>query len=425
MAGPLAGLASAPLLAHGLGVDGRGEVAAVTAPILLAATVSAVGIPDAVTYFVARTPGSAGTARRRGSALVGIAALTAAVVVVALAPTLAAGSHELTPQIAVLALTVVPSALVGILRGTAAGLGHWGQIAIERTVGPAVRLVAFIVLWLSDSLSVASAATVITLAPVISGLAYLRSDCQRTARDDEAEPEDSLREQAAGVVQLLGYGTRAWVGSLAGVALSRLDQVLMTPLGSTEQLGLYAVAATISELPLVLTTAVREVVLTTHARDPDEHALAQAGRTAFAASAAAALLIGASAPWCLPIVFGSGFDGAVPPTVVLLVAVTIGVPGSVAGAGLSARGLPHLRSASMVIGAVVNVVALVVLVPSWGAVGAAVATLVSNVVAGSINVGQVSRLTAQSFASFHIPTRADASCALRCVRRCCRTHRLG
>ena len=51
---PLASLATAPIMAHALGVDGRGAVAAVTAPILLATSLGTFGLPAAVTYSIAR-----------------------------------------------------------------------------------------------------------------------------------------------------------------------------------------------------------------------------------------------------------------------------------------------------------------------------------------------------------------------------------
>ena len=48
-------------------------------------------------------------------------------------------------------------------------------------------------------------------------------------------------------------------------------------------------------------------------------------------------------------------------TLILIMAIVLGNPGSVAGAGLSARGRPGLRSLSLGIAAAANVVAIVVL----------------------------------------------------------------
>ena len=52
---PLTSFFSAPILAHALGVVGRGEVAGATAPLFLLATAGALGLPEAVTYFAARS----------------------------------------------------------------------------------------------------------------------------------------------------------------------------------------------------------------------------------------------------------------------------------------------------------------------------------------------------------------------------------
>ncbi|PEF35963.1 teichoic acid transporter, partial [Bacillus sp. AFS094228] len=57
-----------------------------------------------------------------------------------------------------------------------------------------------------------------------------------------------------------------------------------------------------------------------------------------------------------------------------------------AGAGLSARGRPGLRSWGMVIGAAANTAVLFVTVPTLGAMGAALSTLVGNIVAGTMNI---------------------------------------
>ena len=79
---------------------------------------------------------------------------------------------------------------------------------------------------------------------------------------------------------------------------------------------------------------------------------------------------------------GSAFDAAVVPAVILLVGLWLGTPGSVAGAGLSGRGRPGLRTVSLLVALVFNVTFLLVLTPVLGAEGAAIATLIGAVIAG-------------------------------------------
>ena len=47
---PLVGALSGPILARNLGVDGRGAVAAATAPLLFALAVGTLGLPEALTF---------------------------------------------------------------------------------------------------------------------------------------------------------------------------------------------------------------------------------------------------------------------------------------------------------------------------------------------------------------------------------------
>lgn len=405
VAGPAAGLASAPVLAHAVGVDGRGTVAAVTAPLLLAAVVAGFGVPDATTYFVARSACSVQGIRRSAALLAALTAAMASVAIVAGAPALT-DDRDSGRLLAVLAAcTVVPSCVIGVLRAHAAGLGRWGRVSIERTAAPVLRLVAFLALDAADRLDVTTAAIVLTVTPIMAGVGYI--SLPRGASGAPVQPAPARRI-------LLGYGARAWVGTLAGAVVMRLDQVLMVPLASAAQLGVYAVAVTISELPLVATSAVREVLLTTDARRQDDEELARAARTAAAISAAAATVLCGTAPWWLPAVFGPAFGAALVPTVILSAAVVVGVPGSVAGAALSARGLPHLRSLSLCAAAVVGTAVLVALAPTSGAVGAAVATLVCNLVAGWLNVAHLIKRSTSGWRDFLLPTSGDVQ-ALRAV----------
>jgi len=88
----------------------------------------------------------------------------------------------------------------------------------------------------------------------------------------------------------------------------------------------------------------------------------------------------------VPILFGPEFSPAVPVLAVLVLSYSLAIPGSVAGAALSARGRPGVRSLGIAISAVFYVAAMFLLVPSWGALGAALAMFVGTVVPGYLNI---------------------------------------
>lgn len=399
-AGPLAGLASAPILAHALGAEGRGEVAGATAPLLLFATVAAIGVPDAVTFFVARQAAHRRRVANRSTVLIVVSGALASVLALLLAPVLAAGDGDLTSLIMLASFAILPTIFVGVLRAVAAGQGKWTLVAIERAIGPIIRLVAVIAMALTGELTVLTATVAIAYSPVVAGLVYvgLRGGLSETS--DVPPPRYS---------DILSYSSRAWLGSIAGVILMRIDQVAMVPLSSTYELGLYVVAVTVGELPLIINTAIREVVFAADARSSDDRTLTRAARVSLFVCLLIALTLGVTCFWWIPIAFGADFAGAVPVTLVLLAAVTIGVPGSVAGAALGARGMPQLRSYALVVACILNVLLVLVLVPLLGALGAAIATLGGNLVSSNINIVQLKRKFGVPIGDFYLIRRNDVS----------------
>jgi hypothetical protein len=88
---PLAAFFTAPLLAQVLGADGRGEVSAATAPLMLMLGAATLGLPEAVTYFVAAGLGRLRRTLLTASAWIAGAGVAATILVAALAPFLGAG----------------------------------------------------------------------------------------------------------------------------------------------------------------------------------------------------------------------------------------------------------------------------------------------------------------------------------------------
>lgn len=386
---PLAAFATAPILSHTLGVDGRGEVAAATAPFLLATVVATIGIPEALTFFVARNVSAVKRAALSALWLLTLAGLASGVLVWFAAVVLADGRIEIEQMIQLSAFAIVPTLFVSGLRGIAAGRGRWNTITVERLIGSLFRLVPIAVLAVLGELTAFTAFLVIALAPIAGAVAYaglLRVDDRALAASRAEGHESSVRLR-----EMLSYGSRIWIGSISGVLLSRLDQLLMIPQAGTYELGLYAVAVNVSEITLVLTAGVGTVVFATDAKNRDNRRVGVTSRVTTLLSFAAALAIGVSMPVWLPILFGAEFSAAIPSALILLAAIVVGTPGSVAGSVLGARGNPELRSVALVIAALCNTVILFLLVPALGAVGAALATLAGNVIAASMNLLWIKR----------------------------------
>jgi O-antigen/teichoic acid export membrane protein len=373
---PAASFASGPILAHALSVEGRGELAAATMPLALTVTVATIGLPEAVIYFVAQDRRRTKMLAKRGALLILFPAAIATAILILVSPWISGGNSTVHRLIVASAALVAPSLLLSIIRAVAAAHNRWTAITIERIITATTKLIPLIVLFAIGELGLV-AASIVTVASTLTGaVAYI--------------PLLALRQSDSGLgvitnTEVMSFGSGVWVGSISGILLMRIDQVLLSPLSGAIQLGIYAVAVSISELPLIVNTAIRETAFT-HLSDrgvrPGE--VGDLSRFSTIIVAALCLPVGALSPILIPFLFGSDFSGAVPVLLILLLAVCLGNPGSIAGVGLSSSGYPHLRSFALFAACFVNVALVFLLAPSLGATAAAVAALLGNVIASNL-----------------------------------------
>jgi O-antigen/teichoic acid export membrane protein len=378
---PLAALVSAPILAQSLGVVGRGEVAAGTAPLVLGMGLFSLAIPEAVTYFTAKGNHLPRSVLGRGMAYLIVLGALGTILLVLLAPILSGGDDDLTFLIVLGSFALTPSLVLGGVRGAAIGWQKWHLVSAERLVGAVARLGTIAVLSALGALTPLTGTATMAATSFIGIIVYLflPGQVSRTTR-----LPGSAYDRLIGQPALVRYGLSMWAGSLTGILLSRLSQTLMVPLASAHELGLYAVAVSVSEVVLVFNSAVRDVMFSVESAGNNDKRLSSATRISTALTVVSAIGVGTLSVWGIPFLFGEGFADAVPVTLILLVGIVLGNPGSVAGAGLSARGRPGLRSIALAVALVFNIVALVTLVPLIGALGAAVATVVGNTISGGL-----------------------------------------
>ncbi len=206
------------------------------------------------------------------------------------------------------------------------------------------------------------------------------------------------------------YGFRASIGWLALTLISRIDQSLMGFMTTEAALGVYAVAVNGVELLHYLPQAVGLVLAPAiaggAATERTERTL-RAFRSATLITAASAAVAAVLGPVLLPLVFGEPFRASVAPFLWLL----LGVPGFVAmsvftGAllGSSSPG----RSSVGPLAALIVLVALdLLLIPRYGASGAAAAASAAYIVGGLGSLLLYRRHTTFRWTSL-IPGRADA-----------------
>lgn len=403
----LASVASGPILAQALDVEGRGLVAAALAPFSLLTSLLTFGVPEATTYSVAQYPNLARRVAARSGMLLGMSGVIATATVWLGADILSGGIRPVGSLMTIAACALIPSLMVGALRGVAAGLGRWRYIALEKALSSVVKIAVLVPLWLTGNLTPLAATVVLAALPLLGGAPYLIVIARQPAVVGHSDVTSK---------SLLHYGIKVWAGSLAGILLMRIDQSLIAPLSDAAQAGLYAVAVAIGEVPLMVSAAVRDVAFVSEASGSDDDRLMRSARISTFLCGGIALAIGITMYWWLPPLFGSDFVPAIPVTVVILAAVVAGVPGSLAGSGLSGRGRPGLRSWSLIVACAVNIAVIVVLIPHLGALGAAVGTLVGNLVACGMNLIFVRRVLGLRVRGFVGLRRHDVVLMARTVR---------
>jgi O-antigen/teichoic acid export membrane protein len=175
------------------------------------------------------------------------------------------------------------------------------------------------------------------------------------------------------------YGTRGQIGGMFSLVNLRLDFVLLGAFASTAVVGSYAVASKFAELLRLPSLAITYVLYPRFSRD-SPNAATQA-RSLIGPAAAftlvAAVPLGFLAVVALPLLYGSAFRSAVLPAQILLVGLSVEGAAGVVTAYLYGIARPGLNSIAMGVGVLLTVMLDAALIPTAGAIGAAVASSVA------------------------------------------------
>lgn len=366
------GILTGPVLARVLGPSGRGEVAAVMAPATLLGWLLPIGLPLAAAYFIDTVPerGLLSTVTVFGIAVGGAVCAGLWFVVPAYL-----GNHSIQAQrwaralLVVLPLAAGASAALEVRRCRGAGT-TWNLWRSGPVVIPAVVTIG---LALAGRLTVNSA-----LAAYFTGglvpLFFLWSRLRGGSL-----PRPSM----ATLRLLLPYAWRTLSVAAATAVTVRLDQVILAPLVTSEQLGLYVVAVTaasatnpfVAGLPLALFGHVRVEKVAERADARFRRSL----KATLVVSGAVAVAVGLFAPWVLRLAFGDPFVPAARALRLLLPgALAFNVLGLVS-TKLYAEGRLREVARAAVLGATLTILGLALFTPRYGIEAAAAVTSVAFV----------------------------------------------
>lgn len=399
---PAAAVLTSPLLARALGADGRGEVSAILAPAGLATLLATLGIPDAVNYHVARFPGHVRPILIRAIVLSFAWGALAGMLLVLLSPLLLRNVTGYGGLFAAISVTIPAAMVIAALRGCAQGLGRFHTANRERWIAITIRVGVLVVLFAAGGLDVFWAVVVTWASGLASGFVY--SPMVRAVLRSSRKADDTGARRE---IRLSRYGLRIWLSSVASLLVLRLDQVVLGVAVGTRELGFYVIAAAVAEVPQVAAGALQQVVLSRVAAGDASETVARTSRIVVALALVVAVLGSVSVPMLVPLLFGQDFAGAVPVTQVLLFATVPITVATVLSGNLVGTGRPGLAATVQAVGLGLTIALLGVLVPLFGALGAAGASLVTYSVVAVIMLLVTRRTYGLTAASCLLLRRSD------------------
>jgi O-antigen/teichoic acid export membrane protein len=391
------------ILARALGPTGRGTIAFITVTALVAARVAGLGMGEATSVFVARRPALRGVLLANAVVFTLGSALLAATVVCCALVALGDGrpSGVGAPELAVIACATLVSALGDAGYVFLLGSNRLRPLALITATGSWVYPLFLVALWSTLGLTVLRAALAWTVAESIRALAFLAQSGRglKLSRLDSDLLFEAVR-----------FGSRAWVGSLARFLNFRTDQILMGFLASEAALGVYAVAVNTSEVLLYLPAAMATALLPAAARAEGglrtEQAL-RAFRSAAVVTAVAVLAAALLGPLLLPLIFGAPFEASVTPFLWLLPGALGFAAIAVFSYALVAASSPGLSSVGPFVSLVLGIALDVVLIPRFGASGAAAAASAAFLAGGCAALAVFRRRNPFPWRSLLLPQRGD------------------
>lgn len=367
------------ILARALGPVGRGTIAFVLVTAMVVGRMVLVGVAEATTVFAADRPARRAVLLSNLSLVALTGGLVGAVVVCG-ALLLLTGARPAGIQhaeLAALALGTLVTALVEACYAFLLGCSRLRRIALITASASWVYAVFLAVVWVGPGLTVARAAFIWAGAEGVRALVLL-SSCVRGI--GLARPDLPLLRES------VTFGLRAWIGSLSTFLNFRTDQILMGFIASEAALGAYAVAVNASEVLLYLPSAAATALLPVIAREAPEHRVERtlrAFRSVAVITGVSILVAALLGPPLIPIVFGADFHRSVVPFLWLLPGAAGFAATAIFSNALVASRSPGLSSLGPLVSLAVGLVLDVILIPPFGAAGAAFAASAAFLVGGA------------------------------------------
>jgi O-antigen/teichoic acid export membrane protein len=384
------------VLAWGLGVTGYGTYILAVSLAGLCAGIALLGLDDAMVRYVAIHEDRRDRAGVWGTVEIGFGTSAATGIVVGVAAGVGAGwvAGELldVPTLASLLrafIVVVPVLTVSaVLSGILRGLGRMDHAALaEKGVQSGVRLALMVVVFAAGRLNLTSAFVVFAVSDIAASIAMVLL-LRRTLPFRKADLVGARRDPG----EVFRFAFPLWLSGLIRQFRRSIEVLLLGSLATATSVGVFSVINKVNQVGHVslwsLLVAVKPVIARLHDRkDPESltSVYVAATRWSFALYVPFFLVV-LLYPEAILSVFGSAFTTGATALVILATGELANAATGICGSVIDMTGHTMVKLINAIAWAVLLIGGSALLIPGWGVLGAAVASLIAMTV---VNVARV------------------------------------
>lgn len=372
----LMNLATGIITARLLGAEGRGVYVAITLWPPLLAMLATAGLSSAVVFRMRRNPGAP-------DAVAGAASLSAffssTVMIAAGAVAMPFFLSGYSPSVVLFAQLCLAAVLVNatqiVIKQAFAGTGQYWFCNLTHLLPQLYHLLALVALALMATLTARGAALALFISGAVAVLSvlprFVRTMRQCGFHGRAAEVRAELRE-------IRSYSLRAAPAGWVSALILHSDRLVLIPLLTARELGVYAVAFSFSRVVQFVQPALQSIFLSHLAGQGEANSLRvhdTACRFLITSLSAGCVVLWMAGEWLLGFAYGAEFTVAVGIFRLLVIEASLGVLAQVTAQLYFARDRPGMVSAIQAGTLAISLGLLLALVPRYGGLGAAIALL--------------------------------------------------
>ena len=394
------------LSAWALKPEGRGDLTIITMWLFVFSLVGTLGLPLAHRYWTARESGWQSEIFSNTVAYTLIAGLIMTVIGWFVVPLLTDGrSPEIVRYTQLFTLNIPVILLTEMLRGQLEGARLFGWVGAARLSFITTQAIGYLIFHLFGWLTLENAILIIIVGQIICPLIMLGGVLKKL-RPRWNFSLKVFREE-------ISYGLRSYFGIITGYAVLRLDLIMLAIFAPSQIIGLYVVAVALAEITATLASSVADVLMpeVAAANNSKESVLlvGKSLRLMFYAHFTVLIPLLVAAPYILKVIYGESFVAATGALRLLLLASIVWSTGLTVISGLDGLGHPGLSTIARLASTVTTVAALLLLLPRYGIIGAAAASLLGYGTLLFVALFCFLRQQRIGFWEFLRPRRADIS----------------